>query len=96
MARAIQLEEALKPLDKYFYVENPLFDTIEDIFTTYTDTVSELVGDCNQWLDWYRFETDMGRRSKEVSIAGKTLRIKSIDSLANMIIKTKENDTSTN
>ena len=41
--------------------ENPLFDAIDEIFTGYTVTTSQIIGDEGGWLLWYWQDRQMGR-----------------------------------
>jgi hypothetical protein len=61
----------------------PVFDT----WTAYTVAVSELVGDTDEWLQWYEFECDMGRRPQEVtnSCGDLTIRVKTLRQIARVI-----------
>ncbi len=58
-----------------------------DIWSAYTVAVSELVGDREEWLQWYELECDMGRRPKEVTNLGGdvTIRVKTLRQLARVI-----------
>jgi hypothetical protein len=73
--------------------DGKMFVTVWAVFGAYTDTLAVEIGDYFEWLDWYRFETDMGKRSKEVtSLSGRTKRIKTIAQLATLIIESRRLD----
>lgn len=56
------------------------------VWSAYTVAVSELIGDDNEWLDWYQFECDMGRKPLEVSsLGGKTVTVRTLRQLARVI-----------
>lgn len=38
-----------------------LFELIFDLWTAYTVATSELIGDKEEWLQWYEIDCDMGR-----------------------------------
>lgn len=63
-----------------------MFVTVWAVFGAYTDTLAVEIGDYFEWLDWYRFETDMGKRSKEVVIDGKSKRVKTLAHLCAVIL----------
>jgi len=66
--------------------ECALLKPVWDVWGAYTVAVSELVGDTNEWLQWYELECDMGRKPKEVtSLGGKTVKVKTIRQLARVI-----------
>lgn len=62
-----------------------MFVTVWALFGEYTSTLAVEVGDFEEWLDWYRFETDMGKRSKAVVVDGKSKRIKTLTDLCRVI-----------
>lgn len=62
-----------------------MFVTVWALFGEYTSTLAVEVGDFEGCLDWYRFETDMGKRSKAVVIDGKSKRIKTLVDLCRVV-----------
>jgi hypothetical protein len=67
-------------------VECALLAPVWPIWTAYTVAVSELVGDENEWLQWYELECEMGRRPTEVtSTAGKKITVRTLRQLARVI-----------
>lgn len=67
--------------------EGPMHDTVWRLFDAYTGSIAVEVGDYFEWLDWYCSETNMGKRSKEVQVNGKTKRIKTLAQLCTLIIQ---------
>ena len=66
--------------------EFALLKPVWDVWSAYTVAVSELIGDENEWLQWYEFECEMGRRPKEVtSLGGKTIKVRTLRQLARVI-----------
>ena len=64
----------------------PLLLPVWDVWSAYTVAVSELVGDDNEWLQWYQFECDMGRAPMEVSsLGGRTIKVRTLRQLATVI-----------
>lgn len=64
----------------------PLMRPVWSVWTAYTVAVSEIVGDDNEWLQWYELECDMGRRPKTVtSTGGKTIKVRTLRQLARVI-----------
>ncbi len=66
--------------------ECALLAPVWSVWTAYTVAVSELIGDDNEWLQWYELECDMGRHPKEVtSTGGKTIKVRTLRQLARVI-----------
>lgn len=64
-----------------------LWRPIFDLWTAYTVAVSEIVGDKDEWLQWYELECDMGARPKEVeSLSGIKIRVRTLHQLARVIM----------
>lgn len=77
--------EALRALTNADF-ECALLAPVWSVWSAYTVAVSELVGDENEWLQWYEQECDMGRRPKEVtSLGGKTIKVRTLRQLARVI-----------
>ena len=63
-----------------------LLRPVFDVWTAYTVAVSELIGDRDEWLQWYELECDMGKRPKAVAFAdGRELEVKTLRHLARVI-----------
>lgn len=43
-------------------IESPLMTLNYDLEYAYTTAVAQLVGDEGDWLNWYRWDNDMGRK----------------------------------
>lgn len=66
--------------------DSALLAPVWSVWSAYSVAVSELVGDKNEWLQWYEMECDMGRNPKEVtSIGGKTIKVRTVRHLARVI-----------
>lgn len=59
--------------------------TIWDGFTAYTKCMSKLVGDTEEWLEWYCLENEMGKEQRLVGPKGKTKPIKNLSDLLELI-----------
>ncbi len=72
-------------------VENPITTLTYDILGKYTKLVSEKVGDEQEWLDWFVWENDLGKKCLQVSLYDGILsiKVKSIEDLLFVIEKTK-------
>lgn len=44
---------------------SPLGETIESALESYTVAVSHMIGDRDEWLTYYRFECDLGKRPRK-------------------------------
>ena len=64
-----------------------LFEPIFDIWTAYTVAMSELIGDKEEWLQWYEIECEMGRAHMMVVLRdGREIEVKTLRQLARVII----------
>lgn len=70
--------------------EGRMHTTVWNLFDAYSDGIAIEIGDEFEWLDWYRFETDMGKRAKSVEINGKTRRIKTLAQLCTVILEERK------
>lgn len=64
----------------------PLFNMVFKLWDAYTVAVSEIIGDKDEWLNWYEMECDMGKNTKEVKLPnGKLIKVKTLRQLARVI-----------
>lgn len=57
-----------------------------DLWDAYTTAVSRLVGDKDEWLQWFELDCDFGKSPKVCTFAsGKTLKVKTLKQLARVI-----------
>ncbi len=84
-------EETGKNLEKFYdnlneimgvAIESPLSDMIFGIYTKYTKTLSHLLNDKSDFLEWYHFENNFGTNGL---IAGNEDETRSIDSIENLL-----------
>lgn len=67
--------------------DSPFWDAIFDTWRSYTAAVAELVGDEEEWLEWFDVECDLGRRPKLMRFAsGKEVRVRTVQQLARVIV----------
>jgi hypothetical protein len=61
--------EHLNALDKLMGLEpeGGLRTAVHAVQNALTDATAELVGDVGGWLDWHRFDNEMGARGRTVS-----------------------------
>jgi hypothetical protein len=59
--------EIWNKLDDIFhlYPDSPIGRAIWDTFGLYTKSLSRILGDNGEWLDWYCWENDMGKNTYE-------------------------------
>ena len=64
------LEAAYEPLTKAFGAtyEGELPDAVWGMFDAYTELLAGILGDTQDWLQWYCFETEMGKKNMRVFI----------------------------
>ena len=65
--------------------ESPLLTAVFAVWAAYTVAVSEIVGDRNDFLQWYEYECQMGANPMEVTIGDKTIKVRTIRQLATVI-----------
>lgn len=59
--------------------------SMSTLFDKYTKLVSEKVGDKGEWLEWYLWDNEAGKRGSEVTINGKKIKVKNLDDLLKVI-----------
>ena len=73
--------------------DSPIRCMIDDLFQTYTVAVAELVGDWDEWLTWFAWENDMGKKRMSVSLPhGKCLPVSTLKQLAKIIAESQNTD----
>jgi hypothetical protein len=65
--------------------DGPLAKAIGDVADAYTAAVSEQIGDEEEWLSWYWFDNDMGKKGLSAGKPGKHMPIKTVADLAKAI-----------
>lgn len=66
--------------------DGPLLDAIYAVTGAYTEAVSLIVGDNNEWLNWWRYETEFGARPMEAANLNEALReITTLNELVGLI-----------
>lgn len=60
--------------------ESPLFEAIWKIQDAYTSAVSEKLG-LDDWLYWYQYDNDMGKKAHEAGVEGDMRPIKTFEDL---------------
>ena len=88
------LEAAYEPLTKAFGAtyEGELPDAVWGMFDAYTNTLAHALGDTEDWLGWYCFETDMGKKDMRVFIpeVWDNAPVKNVSDLYTVITNTKD------
>ena len=88
------LEAAYSPLEKAFGAsyEGELPDAMWGMFDAYTELLAGILGDTQDWLQWYCFETEMGKKDMRVFIpeVWDNAPVKNVSDLYTVITKTKE------
>ena len=75
--------DRIEALTDYADSESPLGKAVWGIFKAYTDTLAELIGDRDGWLDWYHLENAMGRNAMKAG-SGPGARPRSIRRLIDL------------
>lgn len=88
------LEAAYSPLEKAFGAsyEGELPEAMWGMFDACTDLLAGILGDTQDWLQWYCFETEMGKKNMRVFIpeVWDSAPVKNVNDLYTVITKTKE------
>lgn len=89
-----RIDEQMDALSKVIdpHPESAFIQAIFQLESEYTRSVSELVNDDDEWLQWFHLETDMGRKShlKKVTLNEGNMEIvhniETTDDLAHLIL----------
>ena len=66
--------------------DGPLFNAVWGTWNDYTQALSRIIGDDEDWLGWFESECDMGRKPQEViSSGGRKIKVRSVAQLARVI-----------
>ena len=79
-------ERGLMPLT----TEYPCILIADDLEDGYIKAIAELAGDKDQFIDWYIYENDFGRKKYEAGYDGKMKPIKNTRDLLNLIEEGKK------
>lgn len=62
---------------------SPFWDPIFRVWAAYTKEISARIGDTCEWLSWFEFENDMGKKGLTVTTEkGETRNIRTLTDLA--------------
>ena len=64
--------------------ENPLFDAMFKMEQLAMESVAKLIGDGGQWLEWFIWENDCGKRGMQCSV-GTTSEMKAIHTIDDLL-----------
>ena len=71
--------------------DGPLFEAVWNAWNGYTDTLSRLIGDDQDWLSWYEQENRMGANGFEVtSVSGQKMHVRTLHQLAMLIAEGRQ------
>lgn len=93
--RHAELDAAMTMLSAPFggSFDGPVFDAVWSTWNDYTQALSRIVGDDEDWLGWYESECDMGRKPKAVhSLGGRVIRVRTLQQLARVIVSNRAAD----
>ena len=65
--------------------ESPLFEASWNMFDSYTDALSQLIGDKEKWLAWWAYDTNFGEKQSKAGKKGKEKKIKTLNDLIKLI-----------
>jgi hypothetical protein len=79
--------DRLESIHGYTDSESPLGKAVWDTFDAYTLTLSALIGDTGEWLDWFHLANDMGAKSLAVTLrpGARPRNIRTLRQLATII-----------
>jgi len=79
-------ESALEALDAALgYSDGPLRQSYHTMQESYTRAIAQLVGDQGEWLEWFAYENDMGKRGHPAEYEGKIKPIRTLEDLLGLI-----------
>ena len=99
MTKEQNIQEAIDYFDKLTEFDNKIvdifgdsgesnyLDTIWHLFDDYLDGISAKIGDKNQWLSWFLFENQKGKRKFGVEIDGNKITVKNVADLLKVLEK---------
>ena len=69
--------------------DSPLLDAINRLEAAYTAAVAEQVGDAAEWLTWFRWECDMGRKPLVARRNDRApfVKVRTVKQLARMVVE---------
>lgn len=78
-----QADAAINPVIELLQLqpESPVCGAVWKLQRLLTDMTAELVGDQADWLDWYAYENDMGRKGMVAGWSGFEREIRTLDDL---------------
>lgn len=71
-----------------FIASGSLFDIVWENFNAYTEALSVILGDEEEWLEWYAFENKFGKKEYRAGCNDKMRKIKNFEDLL-WVIETK-------
>jgi hypothetical protein len=79
--------DRIEALTDYTDTESPLGKAVWDTFDAYTVTLSALIGDTGEWLDWYHLANAMGAKSLAVTLrpGARPRKVRTLRQLATVI-----------
>ena len=82
-----RIDSILKPFEALSgtLADAPLVDAMDLVFSAYTRTLAELLGDDPGHLDWFWIENDMGKAELDAGYDDDIRPIKSLDDLVWLI-----------
>lgn len=66
-------------------IDGPFSDAVYRLMSAHTDAVAKLVGDSENWLEWFAYECNYGDRPMAIDLTGSKRKIKTIKQLARLI-----------
>ena len=82
------VEDQFGLLDKTLpsHPESPFKSAMWGMFDAYTQTLAEILGDQDGWLEWFAWECDFGKAPKEMQFSdGETLLVVGVSDLLSAI-----------
>ena len=81
-----ELDAVLAPL--ILIPESPLFEIQQRLMDAFTASVAAQVGDQDEWMSWYRFDNDWGKKAFECAPpGGKPRKVRTLRNLARLIVE---------
>lgn len=83
-----KLDLAFEDIFKIFgsgVIESEFWESIYSTFDTHLQTVKDVVGDKDDWIEWYLYDNDYGKKEFEAGYDSNLKPVKTIDDLLELI-----------
>jgi hypothetical protein len=89
-----EIQEAVEDVFGSYITESPFFKPIWELFDHSLDSVVSQIGDEGEWVRWFIYENDCGKKGYKAGLGNDLNKIKTVEELLELIEgnKQKENE----